>query len=90
MLYSGEVGRNLLGVVKAVGEGTVEKAIPRWTSELRPGQCRFHADGGKRERGPSCGRLELRARRAGPSLTAEPGKEVAYIWFERFVKEREA
>ena len=24
------------------------------------------------------------------SLTAEPGKEVAYIWFERFVKEREA
>lgn len=32
VLYSGEVGRNLLGVVKAVGEGTVEKAIPRWTS----------------------------------------------------------
>ena len=33
VLYSGEVGRNLLGVVKAVGEGTVEKkAIPLWTS----------------------------------------------------------
>ena len=28
VLHSGEVGRNLMGVVKAVGEGTVEKGHP--------------------------------------------------------------
>lgn len=93
VLYSGEVGRNLLGVVKAVGEGTVEKghpAVDQWN--YGPGQCRFHADGGKRERGPSCGRLELRAPPGWtiPWTGRSPGKEVAYIWFERFVKEREA
>jgi len=37
VLYSGEVGRNLLGVVKAVGEGTVEKghpAVDQWNYGL--------------------------------------------------------
>lgn len=91
VLYSGEVGRNLLGVVKAVGEGTVEKghpAVDQWNYGLDNADFTLTVEN------------ESVAHHAGDwsfvpagldhSLTAEPGKEVAYIWFERFVKEREA
>ena len=87
VLYKGEIGRNLMGVVKAVGEGTVEKghpAVDQWNYGLDNADFTLTVED------------ERVAHRAGDwsfvpagldhSLTAEPGKEVAYIWFERFVK----
>ena len=87
VLYKGEICRNLMGVVKAVGEGTVEKghpAVDQWNYGLDNADFTLTVED------------ERVAHRAGDwsfvpagldhSLTAEPGKEVAYIWFERFVK----
>ena len=89
VLYSGEVGRNLLGVVKAVGEGTVEKghpAVDQWNYGLDNADFTLTVE----NEAHNAGDWSFVPAGLDHSLTAEPGKEVAYIWFERFVKEREA
>ncbi|MDI9469186.1 MAG: hypothetical protein QM296_03175 [Bacillota bacterium] len=92
VLYNGEVGRSLLGVVKGAGEGegTVEKGHPevdQWNFGLDNAD--FTLTIGDEKTHHRAGDWSFVP--AGPdhSLTAAPGKEVAYIWYERFVKERE-
>lgn len=87
VLSRGEVGRALLGVVKAVGEGTIEKghpAVDQWNFGLDQADFTLTVD---QESVPHhTGDWSFVPAGLDHSLTAEPGKEVAYIWFERFVK----
>lgn len=88
VLFSQEVGRNLLGIVKAVGEGTVEKghpAVDQWNYGLD--QADFTLTVENESVAHHAGDWSFVPAGLDHSLTAEPGKEVAYIWFERFVKE---
>ncbi|MEG0834666.1 MAG: cupin domain-containing protein [Oscillospiraceae bacterium] len=87
VLSKGEVGRNLLGVVMAKGEGTVEKghpAVDQWNYGLDNADFTLTVDG---ESIPHhAGDWSFVPAGLDHSLTAEPDKQVAYIWFERFVK----
>ena len=87
VLYRGEVGRCIMGVVKAVGEGTVEKghpAVDQWNYGLDNADFVLDVDG---EKVPHyMGDFSFVPAGLDHSLTAQPGKEVAYIWIERFVK----
>lgn len=87
VLSRGEVGRTLLGVVKAIGEGTIEKghpAVDQWNYGLDQADFTLTVDN---EKVSHCaGDWNFVPAGLDHSLTAEPGKEVAYIWFERFVE----
>ena len=77
-------------MVKAVGEGTVEKghpAVDQWNYGLDNAD--FKLTVANESVAHHAGDSSFVPAGLDHSLTAEPGKEVAYIWFERFVKERE-
>lgn len=87
VLNRGEIGRNLLGVVKAVGEGCIEKGHPevdQWNYGLDNADFTLQVENEKIDH--HAGDWSFVPAGLDHSLTAEPGKEVAYIWFERFVE----
>ena len=90
VLTGQQLGRIMVGVVRAVGEGTTEKghpAVEQWNYCVGDSDFELTVDG------------ETRPHRSGEwsyvpagldhSLMAEPGKEVYYVWFEHFTKEKD-
>ena len=88
--YDQQLGRIMVGAVRAVGEGTAEKghpAVEQWNYCVGDSDFELTVDG------------ETRPHRSGEwsyvpagldhSLMAEPGKEVYYVWFEHFTKEKD-
>ena len=90
VITGGQLGRIMIGVVRAVGEGTTEEghpAVEQWNYCVGDSDFSLTVDG------------ETVRTRAGDfsyvpagldhSLVAEPGKEVYYVWFEHFTKEKD-
>ena len=90
MVLNGRImARILCGVCIAEGEGTKEKGHPtvdQWNVTLPGADFTFYVEEEEVQHGP----LEVSYVKAGldHGLIAEPGKKVAYIWFEHFVEER--
>lgn len=85
---SKNVGRIILGVVRAIGEGTVEKghpAVDQWNYCLADSD--FNLTVENETVSHKDGDWSFVPAGLDHSLVAEPGKLVYYIWFERFVKE---
>jgi hypothetical protein len=90
VLISGHLARVLMGIVKAEGEGTIEKghpAVDQWNYTLPGSDFELTVDGETIHHGES----EWSFVPAGldHSLTAKPGKTVYYIWFEHKTAEIE-
>lgn len=86
-----QLGRVMAGVVRAVGEGTVEKGHPQveqWNYCLGNSEFKLTVEDTPPviHRGGDWSYIP-----AGfdHSLTAEPGKEVYYIWYEHYVREKD-
>lgn len=83
-----ECGRIIMGVVRAVGEGTTEKghpAVAQWNYALPGSDFILTVDG---ESTPQRdGDWSFVPAGLDHSLVAEPGKLVHYIWFEHLVDE---
>lgn len=86
-----QIGRIMVGVVRAIGEGTIEKGhskVAQWN------YCLGNADF-KLKVGDSpavdhrAGEWSYIPAGLDHSLLAEPGKEVFYVWFEHFTRERD-
>lgn len=85
------LGRIMIGVVRAVGEGTIEKGHPKvhqWN------YCVGNADFNMTV--ADCPVVNHKAGDwsfipAGPdhSLVADPGKEVFYVWYEHYTREKD-
>ena len=87
----GQMGRILMGVVRAVGEGTDEKGHPtvaQWNYSV--GSAEFHLSVDHQEPITQYGG-DFSFVPAGPdhSLIADPGKEVFYVWYEHYTRERD-
>ena len=87
VLSSKELGHVIVGAVRAVGEGTIEKGHPsvhQWNYCLGDSDFDMPVDGETVHHVAG----EWSFIPAGPdhSLVAQPGKEVFYIWFEQFTR----
>lgn len=87
----GQMGRILMGVVRAVGEGTDEKGHPtvaQWNYSIDHAEFELSVDHQEPviQRGGDFSFVP-----AGPdhSLIAKPGKEVFYVWYEHYTRERD-
>lgn len=91
IIGAGQLGRVLMGVVRAVGEGTDEKghpAVAQWNYSVGKSEFNLSIDhqapivqkGGDFSFVP-----------AGPdhSLVADSGNEVFYVWYEHYTRERD-
>lgn len=88
VLSSKNIGRIMLGVVRAVGEGTTEKGHPsvdQWNYCLEGADFNLTVDGETVSH--KDGDWSFVPAGLDHSLVADPGKLVYYIWFEHFVKE---
>lgn len=89
MVLNGRImGRILCGVCFSEGGGTKEKghpAVDQWNVTLPGADFTLYVENEEVHHGP----LEVSYVKAGldHGLVAEPGKKVAYIWFEHFVEE---
>lgn len=86
-----QLGRIMVGVVKAVGEGTVEKghpAVHQWNYCLGNADFNLTVDNEAPVR-HMAGELSFIPAGADHSLVADSGKEVFYVWFEHFTRERD-
>lgn len=87
----GQMARILLGVVKAVGEGTNEKGHPtvdQWNYSVGNSEFNLSVD----HQDPivqQAGDFSFIPAGADHSLISEPGKEVFYVWYEHFTRERD-
>ena len=91
VLSSKNIGRIMLGVVRAIGEGTTEKGHPsvdQWNYCLEGADFNLTVDGETVLQ--IDGDWSFVPAGLDHSLVAEPGKLVYYIWFEHFVKEFDA
>ena len=86
-----QLGRIMLGVVRANGEGTVEKGHPKveqWNYCLGNSDFKLEV-----EDEPvvyhKAGDWSYIPAGFDHSLTAEPGKEVYYVWYEHYVREKD-
>lgn len=87
VLNSKQLGHVILGVVRANGEGTIEKGHPsvhQWNYCLGDSDFDMTVDGETVHHVAG----EWSFIPAGPdhSLVAQPGKEVFYVWFEQFTR----
>lgn len=90
VLTGQHLGRIMVGVVRAVGEGTAEKghpAVEQWNYCV--GNSDFKLTVGEEETVHKAGEWSYIPAGLDHSLTAEPGKEVYYVWFEHFTRERD-
>ena len=91
MVLNGRImARILCGICVSIGEGTKEKGHPsvdQWNVTLPGSDFTLYVENEEVHHGP----LEVSYVKAGldHGLIAEPGKKVAYIWFEHFVEERQ-
>ena len=86
-----QLGHVILGVVRAVGEGTDEKGHPtvaQWNYSIDNAEFELSVDHQEPviQRGGDFSFVP-----AGPdhSLIARPGKEVFYVWYEHYTRERD-
>lgn len=82
-----QLGHVIMGVVRAVGEGTDEKghpAVHQWNYCLGNSDFEMTVDG--ETTGTKAGDFSFIP--AGPdhSLIAQPGKEVFYVWYEQYTR----
>lgn len=87
VLNSKQLGHIIIGVVRAVGEGTIEKGHPsvhQWNYCLGNSDFDITVDGETTHHVAG----EWSFIPAGPdhSLVAQPGKEVFYVWYEQFTR----
>jgi len=83
-----QFGHVIVGVVRAIGEGTIEKghpAVHQWNYCLGDSDFEMTVDGVTVNHKAG----EWSFIPAGPdhSLVAQPGKEVFYVWFEKFSRD---
>lgn len=86
-----QLGRIMVGVVRAVGEGTVEKGHPRveqWNYCLGNADFTLKVDNEAAVRHVA-GEWSYVPAGWDHSLVAEPGKEVFYVWFEHYTREKD-
>lgn len=88
VLNAKQLGHIMVGVVRAVGEGTVEKghpAVHQWNYCIGDADFEMTVDGVTVNHRAG----EWSFIPAGPdhSLVAQPGKEVFYVWFEKFSRD---
>ena len=90
VLQGRQLGRIMLGVVRAVGDGTVEKghpAVHQWNYCLGESEFKLTVDG---ETVPHySGEWSYIPAGLDHSLVADPGKEVFYVWLEHFAREKD-
>ena len=88
VVHSGNLGRVLMGIVRAEGEGTDEKGHPsvaQWNYCLKGSDFKLTVDGETID--TKEGDWSYVPAGLDHSLLAEPGKKVFYIWFEHKVEE---
>lgn len=86
-----QIGRIMVGVVRAVGEGTREKGhakVAQWNYCL-PGADFNLTVGDNQAENHKAGEWSYIPAGLDHSLVAEEGKEVFYVWFEHFTRERD-
>lgn len=91
ILSAGQLGRIMLGVVRGVGGGTVEKGHPRvaqWNYCVGNSDFLLTVEDAPAIEHKS-GDWSYIPAGFDHSLVAEPGKEVFYIWFEHHKKEKD-
>ena len=90
VLLGRQLGRIMAGVVRANGDGTVEKghpAVHQWNYCL--GKSDFKFTVGDETTHLYSGDWSFIPAGQDHSLVAEDGKEVYYIWFEHFAREKD-
>lgn len=90
VLQGRQLGRIMVGVVQAIGEGTVEKghpAVHQWNYCVGDSHFLMTVDGETVEH--HSGEWSYIPAGLDHSLVAEPGQEVFYVWFEHFAKEKD-
>lgn len=88
VITSNQIGRIMVGIVRAVGEGTTEKGHPsvaQWNYCVGDSDFRLNVDGEVTD--TKAGDWSYVPAGLDHALTAEPGKEVFYVWYEHFVQE---
>jgi len=86
-----QLGRILVGVVRAVGEGTIEKGHPKveqWNYCLGNSDFKLIVDDEKPV-AHKAGDWSYIPAGYDHSLVADKGKEVFYVWYEHFVREKD-
>ncbi len=87
VLCSKKLGHVMIGVVRAIGEGTVEKghpAVHQWNYCVGDSDFEMTVDGVTVPH--RAGEWSFIPAGADHSLVAKPGKEVFYVWFEQFTR----
>lgn len=90
VLQGRQLGRIMVGVVRAVGGGTVEKghpAVHQWNYCVGESDFQMTVEG-ETVRHYS-GEWSFIPAGFDHSLAAEPGKEVFYVWLEHFAREKD-
>lgn len=90
VLTGQQLGRIMVGVVQAVGEGTVEKghpAVHQWNYCVGDSDFNLTVEGETVKH--KSGDWSFIPAGYDHSLVADPGKEVFYIWFEHFAREKD-
>ena len=86
-----QIGRIMLGVVRAVGEGTTEKGhstVAQWNYCLGDADFELTVADAPAE-AHKAGEWSYVPAGLDHSLVAKPGKEVFYVWFEHFTREKD-
>ena len=86
-----QLGRIMVGTTRAIGEGTMEKghpAVHQWNYCVGNSDFHMTVDHGTTVNHKAG---EFSFIPAGPDhdLVADPGKEVFYVWYEQFVREKD-
>jgi len=87
VLCGKKLGHVMMGVVRAIGEGTVEKghpAVHQWNYCVGDSDFEMTVDGVTVNH--KAGEWSFIPAGADHSLVAQPGKEVFYVWFEQFTR----
>ena len=90
VLQGRQLGRIMIGVVQAIGDGTVEKghpAVHQWNYCI--GNSDFQMTVNDETVRHCSGEWSYIPAGLDHSLVAESGKEVFYVWFEHFAREKD-
>lgn len=88
VLNAKQLGHVMVGVVRAVGEGTVEKghpAVHQWNYCIGDADFDMTVDG--QTVSHKGGEWSFIPAGLDHSLVAKPGREVFYVWFEKFTRD---
>jgi len=90
VLAGQQLGRIMVGVVRAIGEGTVEPghpAVHQWNYCIGNSDFNLTVEGETINH--KAGEWSFIPAGYDHSLVADPGKEVYYVWFEHFTREKD-